>query len=386
MLPRRGRRRRRRAHQGQAIATFILRLDPQPGTGPRLAVKDLIDIAGTPTTAGSAVVAASAVPAIADAPCLAGARAAGARIVGKANLSELAFLPTGTNPHFGTPVNPLDPRLIPGGSSSGSAVAVATDEADIAFGSDTGGSIRIPAACCGIVGLKTTQGRVSLERVWPLSPSFDSLGPLATTVDGVTAGMTLLEPGFTPAVRVAPRVGRIRCPGADPLLDAAVDDALARAEFEVADVELPDLVDVGARQLSIQEPEAFELHGHLLATGGLDPFVAGRLERGRAVDPADRAQAWEDRRRWQERLSGLFDRYGCLALPTMPTFPPTIEASPRAPLTAFTRPFSFAGTPALSLPVPAAAPLPASLQLAGPAGSEEMLVALARRVESAVAG
>ena len=113
-------------------------------------------MAGVPTTAGSRAVEQSAAPATADAACLAGARAAGARIVGKTNLHELAMLPLGTNPWFGTPVNPLDPALIPGGSSSGSAVAVATGEADVALGSDTGGSIRIPAACCGITGLKTT--------------------------------------------------------------------------------------------------------------------------------------------------------------------------------------------------------------------------------------
>src|SRR6202008_1956204 len=105
------------------------------------------------------------------APCLAGARAAGARLVGKANLHELAMLPIGTNPWFGTPVNPLDPALIPGGSSSGSAVAVANDDADVAIGSDTGGSVRIPSACCGTTGLKTTHGRISLEGVWPLTPS-----------------------------------------------------------------------------------------------------------------------------------------------------------------------------------------------------------------------
>src|SRR6476469_9413736 len=135
------------------MSTFITRLD-EGGAGPRLAVKDIIDVAGVPTTAGSRAVARTAEPALDDAACLAGARAADARIVGKANLHELAMLPIGTNPWFGIPVNPLDPALIPGGSSSGSAVAVATGEADIALGTDTGGSVRVPAAGCGIAGLK----------------------------------------------------------------------------------------------------------------------------------------------------------------------------------------------------------------------------------------
>src|SRR4051812_26265895 len=155
------------------MTTFITKLEGG-GDGPRLAVKDIVDVEGVPTTAGCRAVERSAKPAEADAPCLAGARAAGARIVGKANLHELAMLPIGTNPWFGTPVNPLDPALMPGGSSSGSAVAVATDEADVALGSDTGGSVRAPSACFGTFGLKTTHGRISLEGVSPLPPSLDT--------------------------------------------------------------------------------------------------------------------------------------------------------------------------------------------------------------------
>src|SRR5881275_1523954 len=173
---------------GAGMSTFITRLDVA-GTGHRVAVKDIIDVAGVPTTAGSRAVERTAGPAAADAPCLDGLRAADARVVGKTNLHELAMLPLGTNPWFGTPVNPLDAALVPGGSSSGSAVAVADGEADVALGSDTGGSIRIPAACCGIAGLKTTYGRVPLDGVWPLAPSFDTIGPMATSVGGLAVGM-----------------------------------------------------------------------------------------------------------------------------------------------------------------------------------------------------
>src|SRR5436190_2629313 len=192
-----------------SMTTFITKLDTT-GTGPRVAVKDVIDVAGVPTTAGSRAVERNAQPAAADAPCLAGARAAGARLVGKANLHELAMLPLGTNPWFGTPVNPLDPSLIPGGSSSGSAVAVATGEADVALGSDTGGSVRIPAACCGVAGLKTTHGRIALEGVWPLAPSMDTIGPMARDVAGLELGMRLLEPGFSVADNTARRIGRVQ--------------------------------------------------------------------------------------------------------------------------------------------------------------------------------
>src|SRR3954470_11167357 len=165
------------------MATFITKLD-STGDGPRLAVKDIIDVEGVPTTGGSRALERKAKPATADAPCLAGARAANARIVGKTNLHELATMPIGTNPWFGNPINPLDAALIPGGSSSGSAVAVANDDAEVALGSDTGGSVRIPSACCGTAGLKTTYGRVSLGGVWPLAPSLDTIGPMARDISG----------------------------------------------------------------------------------------------------------------------------------------------------------------------------------------------------------
>ena len=130
--------------------------------------------------------------------------------MGKANLHELALGASGVNEYFGTPVNPLDPGRVPGGSSSGSAVAVADGEADLAYGSDTGGSVRVPAAFCGIAGLKTTHGRISLAGVWPLAPSMDTIGPMARDVAGVAAGMALLEPGFSVDRAPATRVGRIR--------------------------------------------------------------------------------------------------------------------------------------------------------------------------------
>ena len=165
------------------VSTFISLCLDRPGSGPRIAVKDVIDIAGVPTTAGCKALADTAAPAARDAACMAGARVAGAAIVGKANLHELAFGASGVNQWFGTPVNPLDPALLPGGSSSGSAVAVAEGSADIGYGTDTGGSVRIPAAFCGLAGRRprsagsawTAYGRsrrawtrsVRSRRTWP---------------------------------------------------------------------------------------------------------------------------------------------------------------------------------------------------------------------------
>ena len=374
------------------MTTFITKLDGT-GTGPRLAVKDLIDVAGVPTTAGSRAVERSASPAAADAACLAGARAADARIVGKANLHELAMAPLGTNPWFGSPVNPLDARLVPGGSSSGSAVAVATEEADVAYGSDTGGSVRIPSACCGTVGLKTTHGRVSLEGVWPLAPSLDTVGPMATTVAGTVLGMQLLEPGFTPAPTSAQRIGRLRTTG-DPRIEAAIDDALRRAELEVVTVDWDGWELAERVFMHVFFAEAWQSDHHLLDDSPDDLGEDIRQMLGMAPMFRDGlADAQAQRPRWRQSLLDLFGQVELLALPTLPIFPPTIEAvSGDGFLQAITdlarhvAPFNPAGVPCTAQPVAAeGSAQPASLQLVGPPDGEELLVATAARIEAALA-
>lgn len=366
------------------MTTFITRFDTS-GPGLRLAVKDLIDMAGVPTTAGCRAVAQEAAPAGADAACLAGARAAGARIVGRTNLHELALGVTGENPWFGTPVNPLDPRLVPGGSSSGSAVAVASDEADVAYGSDTGGSVRIPSACCGTAGLKTTYGRVPLEGVWPLAPSFDTVGPMARDVAGLVAGMQLLEPGFEPAPAGPWRVGRLR-PDADPRIDAAVDGALGEAELEVVDIDLAEWEPATAAAGLWLVAEAWASDGALVerAEDRIGADVVSRLRVGQAVGPAVLRDAKEAGRRWQERLAGLFSEVDLIATPTLTVFPPRLGRGEELLMARCTLPANLAGIPALALPVPSSGPVPASIQLLGPHGSEELLLAAGAVVESAV--
>ena len=370
------------------MATFITRFDNAGSSGLRVAVKDLIDMIGVPTTNGSRVIAASTAPAGADATCLAGTRAAEAagqiRIVGKTNLHELAFGVTGINPWFGTPVNPLDRSLAPGGSSSGSAVAVGTGDADIAFGSDTGGSIRIPAACCGVVGLKTTAGRVALEGVLPLAPSLDTVGPMARTVAGATHGMALLEPGFALAPRVAARVGRIRLP-AEGRIDAAIDAALSAAGLDVVDVELPQWADATAATMIILSAEAWQVHADLWRRHGreLSPDVNFRLERASSITGGQLTEAWEQALSWSGDLAEIFGGVDVLALPTLAASPPSLEDAGRLTDIRYVAPFNVAGVPALAQPVTTAHGLPASLQLVGPAGSEELLLATGAVVEAA---
>jgi amidase len=373
----------------------------------RLAVKDLIDMKGVVTTAGSHYVAETTQPATSDAVCLMIARARNVQIVGKTNLSELAVAPSGVNDFFGTPRSPLNKHsnLIPGGSSCGSAVAVAKGLADIAFGTDTAGSIRVPAACCGIVGLKTTFGLVSLQGVFPVEPKhLDTVGPMAKDVDHVVQGMDLLQNGFVARYRAAVatkpsakkiRIGRLYLTGTDPKIDQAIDDALIRAQFEIVPLDQAfkekwdqakrDGNTLAAAGVWISDGKFFDkLIGvsartkAIIALGGFD-FVTnyqGALRRQAA---------------WQQALHDTFERVDFIALPTLQKLPPKI---PTAATAAFneaqilnlqnTVPVNFAGNPALALPIPLSDKiLPAtSLQLVGPRLSEADLLNAGRLVEA----
>ena len=375
------------------MATWIVS-DSAPGTGPRVAVKDLIDMAGLPTTAGSRPVADRALPAARDAACIAGLRAAMnaglARFAGKTNLHELAYGISGINAAFGTPVNPLDPLRIPGGSSSGSATAVASGEADIAYGTDTGGSIRIPAACCGITGLKTTRGRISLDGVWPLAHGFDTVGPMARDVAGVAAGMALLEPGFTMSC-APPRTVGVLALDADPRIAGVIDAALRTAEFDLVPVSVPDLDTIVAASITVLDARAWQANKDLVAASAdqLGADVRDRLKLASAITPAQVAAAERVIARWQETLDALWHRVEMLAAPTLLGFPPLLaEAHLMWRLRALTSPVNVAGLPALALPIPApgrdAGPVPASVQLIGQRNDEGRLLAAGARLEQAV--
>jgi len=375
------------------VSTWIVS-DDAPGTGLRVAVKDLIDMAGLPTTAGSRPVADSALPAERDAACLAGLRAAmeagQARFVGKTNLHELAYGISGINGAFGTPVNPLDPRRMPGGSSSGSGTAVAAGEADIAYGTDTGGSIRIPAACCGITGLKTTWGRISLNGVRPLAHGLDTVGPMARDIAGVAAGMALLEPGFTVA-DAAPQTVGVLAIDADPRITGAIDEALRTAELDVLPVAVPDLDKVIAASITLLDAQAWQANKDLVAAAAdqLGGDVRERLKRGSTITPAQVSAAEAVIARWRETLDGLWHRVDVLAAPSLLGFPPLLDETHILwKLRALTSPVNAAGVPALALPVPVpgrnAGPLPARVQLIGPLNSEERLLAAGAVIEQAV--
>ncbi len=377
------------------MSTWIV-TDSTPGCGPRIAVKDLIDMAGLPTTAGSRPVADHARPAPRDAACLAGLRAAmrdgRARFAGKTNLHELAYGISGINAAFGTPVNPADPRLMPGGSSSGSGTAVAAGEADIAYGTDTGGSIRIPAACCGIAGLKTTWGRIPLDGVRPLAYGLDTVGPMARDVAGVAAGMALLEPGFTVA-GTAPRTVGVLAIDADPRISAAIDAALRAAEFDLKPVRLPHLDEVIAASITVLDYQAWQANGELATAAGdqLGGDVKDRLKLASSITRPQVDYAEQVIAGWRRTLDELWHQVDVIAAPTLLGFPPLLdEAHVLWKLRALTSPVNSAGVPSLALPVPVrgrdAGPVPANVQLIGPAHSEERLLAAGLVLEQAVRG
>lgn len=371
--------------------TFITRLDPSADPlahpdGVRLAVKDCIDVAGVVTSAGCPAVAERAEPASADAECLAGARAAGARIVGKANLHELCFGSSGVNPHYGTPVNPIDPRRVPGGSSSGSAVAVATGQADVAYGTDTAGSIRNPAAACGVVGLKTTYGAVPMGGVRPLAPSLDTVGVLGRTVHDVSVGATLLEPRLTEGM-LTPSLtaARLRLPHTDPTVDAAVDSALIDAGIEVTEVDVAGWSDAHDAALTVLFGEALMVNEELWRDHH-DRLGADLVERfvfAQAIGPGELGEARARRDPWRSELSDLLGAHGLLVLPSMAVYPARLGEQPLGPNWAAAA-INLAGFPAISIPVPSGGLLPASVQLVAPDHHEPRLLATAALIEAAV--
>jgi len=370
----------------------------------RLAVKDLIDMKGVVTTAGSEYVAETSPPATSDAACLMISRARNVQIVGKTNLSEFAVAPSGVNDFFGTPRSPLSKnrKLIPGGSSCGSAVAVANGLADVAFGTDTAGSIRVPAACCGIVGLKTTFGLVSLQGVFPIEPEhLDTVGPMGKDVDHVVQGMDLLQNGFAARYRAAIaakpsatkiRIGRLYLSGTDPKIDQAIDDALVGAQFQVIPLD----------QVFKEKWNRAEKDGITLAAAGayisdrkyFDKLmgVSARTKAIIALGAFDFATNYQNSLRrqvaWQQALDQIFRRVDFIALPTLQKLPPRIPMLALSEMQVLhlqnTVAVNFAGNPALAIPIPLndnIVPV-TSLQLIGPKLSEANLLNAGRLIEA----
>jgi amidase len=279
---------------------------------------------------------------------------------------------------------------VPGGSSSGSAVAVATGEADVAFGTDTGGSVRIPAACCGVAGLKTAFGRVPVKGVYPLAPSLDTVGPLGADVTALERGMRLIEPAFrVPSWDAGVTVARLRATGAevDPAIDAAVDRALAAAGVPVTTVPSSDfraIIDFRAALQAagmIIDAEGFRSNAYLMPyLSQLSPHVRRNMERGARLSPADLADARRVKDEVRAALESLLSDYPVLVLPVLAGQPPLLGER-GIQLTLLTVPANLAGLPALSLPLGDAGVI-AAIQVIG--ADEERVLSFGRMIETAV--
>jgi aspartyl-tRNA(Asn)/glutamyl-tRNA(Gln) amidotransferase subunit A len=382
-----------------------------PFAGIPVSIKDLFDIAGEVTTAGSLVLR-DAAPASADAPAVARLRAAGFIPIGRTNMTEFAFSGLGINPHHGTPANPYDrgAARIPGGSSSGAAVSITDGMALGALGTDTGGSCRIPAALCGIVGFKPTARRVPTRGSFPLSTSLDSVGPLAASVsccavlDAVLAGETSF------ALPALPLEGlRLAVPqtmvleGLEPAVARAFDRTMAaigKAGARISDIplrELAELSQINAKG-GLVAAQAYAIHrplidrSHQPGGAGYDPQVLVRILRGGEQEAADYIDVVNARADFIRRLAAVTAPYDALVMPTVPVIAPRLadlqsdDAYRRTNAMVLRNPSiaNFLDRCSISIPCQQAGDAPVGLMLIGAHGADRHLLSIAAAIEKIV--
>ncbi|KLD78137.1 amidase [Xanthomonas hyacinthi DSM 19077] len=363
--------------------------------GVPFAVKDLFDVAGLPPTAGAAI-RADAAPATHDAGLVRRLAEAGAILVGTANMDEFAYGFATVNAHYGTTRNPHDTARLAGGSSGGSAAAVAAGLVPFALGSDTNGSIRVPAALCGIYGLRSSHGSLPLDGVFPFVDAFDVAGPFATSVADLRLAHEAMSGASLPpcdasALRIA-RLGGWFARNLDPALAAGLD-ALASHLGVAATRELPDAPRARAAAFVMTAAEGGFRHRAALAkdAAGFDPATRDRLLAGlqlpaAAIADAQRFAAWFD-----AAMRKLWDEVDVLVAPAAPCVAPRIDqesividgqpVSARANLGLFTQPLGLARCPVLAAPLRRPGQLPLGVQLIAAPGREDRLFALAARLE-----
>ncbi len=376
---------RARAHEVRDWNLFISITD-EVGDGEVVAVKDLVDVRGTPTSAGSVLLPAD-LKAV-DAPLVGNLRPHGCVVIGKANLHEWAFGSSNINPHYGAVRNPRDPTRIAGGSSGGSAAAVAAGTCDWAVGSDTGGSIRIPASLCGVVGFKPTLGLIDTTGVIPLSRSLDTIGSLAPDVATAARAVAMMAGGAdsTPAATAPSDRLRLAVPaGWVKDLDAPTRKAWSLVSERLAQIELPDIDAMQRACLDIMFHEAAAYHARWMASRpeAYGPDVLARLKTAATVTGAAYARALAERRGLQDEVGWAMRDLDALVLPTTAAVAaPISENVDTLPLVRFTRPFNLTGQPVFSLPAPVRG-LPVGIQVVGHFGQDAALAGVAATLEAA---
>jgi aspartyl-tRNA(Asn)/glutamyl-tRNA(Gln) amidotransferase subunit A len=345
-----------------------------------VAVKDLLDTAGLTTTYGSALFA-DHVPAV-SAEAVRLLEGAGYAVVGKTNLHEFAYGISSQNPHYGTVPNPAAPGRLAGGSSGGSAAAIVAGDVELALGSDSAGSIRIPAAWCGCVGFKPTYGLVSVEGCFPLAPSYDVVGPMASSVGGCEELLRTLAPGFEPVELESLEeleVGVAWLAEAEPLVRERVAEA-AMLFPRSRGIELP--LAPGNRADFMRE--VADVH-RALFPGNEELYgdnVRGKVERCLGVNDGEATAAERERAEYAKLVAEALDGVDLVVTPTVPYVAPPAdidELELRGATTSLTYPFSSLGWPALALPCGSAEDgLPTSVQIAAPAGRDAFVLAAGR--------
>jgi aspartyl-tRNA(Asn)/glutamyl-tRNA(Gln) amidotransferase subunit A len=374
---------------------------PSSVAGIPISIKDLFDVRGETTLAGTKALD-DAAPATADAPVVKRLKAAGAVLVGRTNMTQFAFSAVGINPYFGTPGNPWDRSRIPGGSSSGTAVSVADGMAMAAIGSDTVGSIRVPAALCGVVGFRPTQHKVPREGAIPLSTTLDSIGPLARTVEdcalvhAVIAGEEYRLPDFE-----SPRDFRLVVP-TNVVIDDMDDDVsraferacavISEAGAVVSELPIDLFSDIQSRNLNatIQAVEALAWHRELLARRGndYDAKVKARVERGAQITAVDYVRALGRRVDLISAFHRFTAPFDALILPTVPIIAPTMdecarnEDGIRARLIRNPSLFNLLDRPAISIPIQRVGDAPVGLMIVGQRDGDWRLLGIARAIEA----
>ena len=355
----------------------------QKGTGSlTVMVKDSIDIQGMKTMVGSKALIASQ-PATENAEVVNRILAADCQITAKTNLHELAFGITGINQTFGTAINPKYPELIPGGSSSGSAAAVAATLADFTLGTDTGGSIRMPAACCGVYGLKPTFGRISRQGVHPASSSLDCVGPFANSVEMIETAMQIIDPSFhaQPDLVQAPKLAWLDVQANATVVDT-IQNYLAQANIAVDHVTVVSFEQAFDAGMQIINYENWQAYGELTKTGLLGDDVQGRLLKAAETTLVQVQHAEQVKAKLIAEIDSLLEQYDALLLPTLPQLPPKVADAENTVaflnLTALVRPLNLSGHPAISLPLETMDGLPVGVQIVAKRGADESVCAIAK--------
>lgn len=375
--------------RSRADLNAFISLTEEAGDGPVVAVKDLVDVRGTVTTGGGTIL--RPIPAAKDAPVIHRMREFGCVVVGKANLHEWAYGVTSENPHYGPVRNPHDPSRIAGGSSGGSAVAVAAGMCDWAVGSDTGGSIRVPAAFCGVVGFKPTIGTIDTEGMIPLSRSLDTLGPLAADVRTAASALEMMSE-LSGLVPTEPRpLSQLRVAAARPWavgLAPDLEEPWNEATRGLPEVDLGDPLEIGGVALTILEVEAAAFHAGWMAEhpDRYGPDVLKRLENGQRVSRREYSSALFQQGRLRVAVEEALDSWDAVLVPATRVGAKLIgEPYARTDVTVFTRPFNATGHPVIALPAPSRG-MPVGVQVVGHFGDEARLVEAALALEAAWKG